>query len=173
MEFSRQEYWSGLPFPPPVDLPDPGIKPSSLTRDRTGPPALGMWSLSHWTSREVLVSLLSLFLSPLSPSAKKMLLYLFICAVMSQEMCTQVVQSGLSYNSFVKSTNIYKALPGTTHNQPLGPSHLLTLPSLCFCATVTFLFQISLASLPGHCHGLRTGLPASWVALSIHTARAD
>ena len=27
MEFSRQEYWSGLPFPPPGDLPDPGIKP--------------------------------------------------------------------------------------------------------------------------------------------------
>jgi len=27
MEFSRQKYWSGLPFPSPVDLPDPGIKP--------------------------------------------------------------------------------------------------------------------------------------------------
>ena len=26
MEFSRQEYWSGLPFPLPVDLPDPGIE---------------------------------------------------------------------------------------------------------------------------------------------------
>ena len=26
MGFSRQEYWSGLPFPPPVDLPDPGIE---------------------------------------------------------------------------------------------------------------------------------------------------
>ena len=29
MEFSRQEYWSGLPFPSPGDLPDPGIKPES------------------------------------------------------------------------------------------------------------------------------------------------
>ena len=29
--FSRQEYWSGLPCPPPGDLPDPGIKPTSLT----------------------------------------------------------------------------------------------------------------------------------------------
>jgi len=29
MEFSRQEYWSGLPFPPPGDLPNPGIKPGS------------------------------------------------------------------------------------------------------------------------------------------------
>ena len=29
MGFSRQEYWSGLPSPPPGDLPDPGIKPRS------------------------------------------------------------------------------------------------------------------------------------------------
>ena len=28
--FSRQEHWSGLPCPPPRDLPDPGIKPMSL-----------------------------------------------------------------------------------------------------------------------------------------------
>jgi len=27
MEFSRQEYWSGLPCPPPAGLPDPKIKP--------------------------------------------------------------------------------------------------------------------------------------------------
>ena len=30
MGFSRQEYWSGLPFPSPVDLPDSGIEPASL-----------------------------------------------------------------------------------------------------------------------------------------------
>ena len=30
VEFSRQEYWSRLPFPPPEDLPDPGIEPKSL-----------------------------------------------------------------------------------------------------------------------------------------------
>ena len=35
MEFSRQKYWHGLPFPSPGDLPDPGIKPTSLA-----PPAL-------------------------------------------------------------------------------------------------------------------------------------
>ena len=29
MRFSRQEYWSGLPFPSPGDTPDPGIKPTS------------------------------------------------------------------------------------------------------------------------------------------------
>ena len=40
MEFSRQEYWSGLPFPPPGDLPDPG--------DRTSVsciPCIGRWIL--------------------------------------------------------------------------------------------------------------------------------
>ena len=40
MEFSRQEYWSGLPFPTPGDLPDPGIEPKSLTS-----PALQVGSL--------------------------------------------------------------------------------------------------------------------------------
>ena len=35
MEFSRQEYWSGLPFPPPGDLPDPDIEP-------------GLLQLLHW-----------------------------------------------------------------------------------------------------------------------------
>ena len=29
MGFSRHEYWSGLPFPSPGDLPDPGIEPGS------------------------------------------------------------------------------------------------------------------------------------------------
>ena len=28
--FSRQEYWNGLPFLPPGDLPDPGVEPTSL-----------------------------------------------------------------------------------------------------------------------------------------------
>ena len=31
MRLSRQEYWSGLPGPPPGDLPDPVIKPGSFT----------------------------------------------------------------------------------------------------------------------------------------------
>ena len=30
MGFSRQEYWSGLPYPPPGDLPNSGIEPTSL-----------------------------------------------------------------------------------------------------------------------------------------------
>ena len=47
MGFLRQEYWSGLPFPPPEDLPDPGIKLAS--------PALqaDSLSLSHQGSLNV------------------------------------------------------------------------------------------------------------------------
>ena len=37
MGFFRQEHWSGLPFPPPGELPDPGVEPMSL-----GSPALGV-----------------------------------------------------------------------------------------------------------------------------------
>ena len=40
MGFSWQEYWSGLPRPPPGDLPVPGIEPMSLV-----PPALQVDSL--------------------------------------------------------------------------------------------------------------------------------
>ena len=31
VKFSRQEYWNGLPFPSPGDLPDPGVEPRSPT----------------------------------------------------------------------------------------------------------------------------------------------
>ena len=42
MGFSRQEYWSGLPFPSPRDLPNPGIKPRS-------PALAGRFFTSHAT----------------------------------------------------------------------------------------------------------------------------
>ena len=49
MGFSRQEYWSGLPFPSPGDLPNPGIKPRSptlqmdaLPSEPPGKPLLGI-----------------------------------------------------------------------------------------------------------------------------------
>ena len=47
MGFSRHEYWSGLPFPSPGDLPDPGIEPRSpaleaeaLTSEPPGKPKI-------------------------------------------------------------------------------------------------------------------------------------
>ena len=53
MVFPRQEYWSGLPFPSPEDLPDPGIEPGfpalqadSLTSEPPGKPP-GALQSSH------------------------------------------------------------------------------------------------------------------------------
>ena len=48
MGFSTQEHWSGLPFPPPGDLPNPGIEPASLTF-----PALAGKFFSTSTTQEV------------------------------------------------------------------------------------------------------------------------
>ena len=47
--FSRQEYWSGLPCPPPEDLPNPGIEPESLALPADSLPAElpGTLSLFH------------------------------------------------------------------------------------------------------------------------------
>ena len=53
MVFSRQEYWNGLPFPPPEGLLDPGIEPPFLTS-----PVLQADSLllSHWGSTFTILS---------------------------------------------------------------------------------------------------------------------
>ena len=68
--FSRQEYWSGLPFSSPGDLPNPGIEPGSPaleadtltseppgTKDQTRVPCIERWILNYWTTREVPLSL--------------------------------------------------------------------------------------------------------------------
>ena len=59
MEFSRQEYWSGLPFPPPGDLPNPGIKlTSSLTSALAGgffttePPGKPIYVKQKWATED-------------------------------------------------------------------------------------------------------------------------
>ena len=50
MRFSRQEYWSGLPFPPPGDLLTPGIEPVSLK-----PPALAVGFFTTSATLEALI----------------------------------------------------------------------------------------------------------------------
>ena len=47
MEFSRQEYWSGLPFPSPGDLPDPGIEPGSSALQAETLPSEPPEKISH------------------------------------------------------------------------------------------------------------------------------
>ena len=55
MEFSRQEYWNGLPFPPPGDLSDPGIHRQlpllySHVPGNVSTPAGWRWTASSWGS---------------------------------------------------------------------------------------------------------------------------
>ena len=52
MGFSRQEYWSALPFPPPGDLPDPGIK----LRSRVS--CVGRWILCQGTTWEAPITII-------------------------------------------------------------------------------------------------------------------
>ena len=61
MGFSKQEYWSGLPFPSPGDLPNPGIEPGSpvFQEDALTSEPPGKWyddtgcsELVHWDDPE-------------------------------------------------------------------------------------------------------------------------
>ena len=54
MGFSRQKYWSGLPFPSPGDLPNPGMEPvspalqaDSLSPSHQGSPQIGIEDLTY------------------------------------------------------------------------------------------------------------------------------
>ena len=71
IEFSRQGYWSGLPFPSPGDLPNPGIKPRSpaLQADALLSDLLGKHDMlikKSMTYREVISSIIMLTLSIVS-----------------------------------------------------------------------------------------------------------
>ena len=64
LEFSRQEYWSGLPFLPPGDLPNPGIEPKSpalqvdsILSESPGKP-IDLWRRCHFC--DVLMSKIEL-----------------------------------------------------------------------------------------------------------------
>ena len=65
MEFPRQEYWSGLPFPSPGDLPNPGIEPTRcitrlfLTTEPAGKPVLGTLGAGNFLSLSISLSELS------------------------------------------------------------------------------------------------------------------
>ena len=67
MGFSREEYWSGLPFPPPGDLPNPGIKPVSPVASALQANPL---SLSHLGKPKMYVISAHIPLAKVSPTAK-------------------------------------------------------------------------------------------------------
>ena len=87
MGFSRQEYWSGLPCPPPGDLPNPGIALQTNS-----------WPLSHWRSPIYFIeSVNSVYMSipvhptsslaPWNPYICSLPLYLYFCLA-KRFLCT-------------------------------------------------------------------------------------
>ena len=51
LRFSRQEYWRGLPGPPPGDLPDPGIEPGSPALQVDALPCEPLGKIEQWTKQ--------------------------------------------------------------------------------------------------------------------------
>ena len=116
MGFSRQEYWSGLPCPPPGDLPDPRIEPASLTS-----PALAVGSL------------------PLGQPGKPQYLVSAQFSQFSSVQFISVTQSCLTVcnpmNHSTPGLPVHPQLPEFTQthvhrvNDAIQPSHPLSSPS--------------------------------------------
>ena len=62
MEFSRQEYWSGLPFPFPGDLPNPGIKPGSPALQADALPSEPPGIIGHYKILKIVLYTIQLVL---------------------------------------------------------------------------------------------------------------
>ena len=85
---SQQEYWSGLPFPTPGDLPDPGIKPASPV----APALAGKFFITEPRGKPTLLSLTQLFFSHIPPISLQQ------SSILSPQL------SGLSENWFFKTS---------------------------------------------------------------------
>ena len=87
MRFSRQVDWSGLPCPPPEDLPDPGIKPTSLLSPALAGRFFATGATWEALYRHVLYSstslpqLLSMFIRPVACGPTLQILQTLPCAV--------------------------------------------------------------------------------------------
>ena len=147
MEFSRQEYWSGLPFSTPRDIPDPGIKPISLASPAlpgrfftTGPPekspflmgflkVLKVWQLAFLRAsgpRERTKRILSAFYGIVTVHQFCHILFLRhksvnLAHMQKRGMKFQLLQRGLQKNSwthFKTTTQMEKARRRFWRNDP-------------------------------------------------------
>ena len=83
MEFSKQEYWNGLPIPTPGDLPNPGTEPTSLTSSAQ---AGRLFATSiTWEALSYMISL-----SKLAPSNHTLFLSLFHCSSKHLPLLTSI-----------------------------------------------------------------------------------
>ena len=106
MEFSRQEYWGGLPFPSPGDLPDPGIKPMSPV----APTLADSLPLSHLGASLHLVKYTSVTSTQVNYESLSLLLHLDLHSLPALKSCQASVCSlpthpHRNHSDFLKYTN--------------------------------------------------------------------
>ena len=111
MGFSRREYWSGLPFPSPGDLPDPGIKPASLAS-----PALACSLLSE---------------PPGKPSTHVFLLNFFFCGNIEVLLSWQISVMQYIVVNYSHHVTHYILRPYLSYNYNLYPCIDHSLFPLC------------------------------------------
>ena len=159
MEFSRQEYWSGLPCPPPEDLPNPEIKPASLM----SPALAGGLFTTHATWEAQIMNIRKLKTKAQLPHLR--------CCQQKQGITNDPAQSatrgsrppkplsGLAHQSSPtltpskESAPPFPLTPGTDHRHLIGvltPSHWSTSSSK---ALPEFLFWLLISLSKGQgCH---------------------
>ena len=140
MGFSRQEYWSGLPCPPPGDLPHPRTEPTSLmspalaggffiinaTWEALGqrqnssmwPPGCMLWSLLLWLHFVPPPQTYTHSISPLPPA-------LFLCLISMLLLPYVLVSFSPAY------TTLFPSAPGLLHMLPSLPGTQLSTQSMC------------------------------------------
>ena len=117
MGFSRQEYWNGLPVPPPGDLPNPGIEPESLTA-----PALAGEFFATSTTWEALTCFRSLLLNFVH--TKMSFSYLTICWV--RTLSHPVMPSLGLARCPSEGLPLRGSLPIISYHEALSSSHALS-----------------------------------------------
>ena len=107
MGFSRQEYWSGLPFPSPGDLPNPGIKPTSpaLARKRSLifsclPPSVVLSWTHPWEIKSKL-SDISLYLKPTIGKSCVRIKHYSLCWILFKNVAVPLASILLPLTSFL------------------------------------------------------------------------
>ena len=120
MEFSRQEYWGGLPFPSPGDLPDPGIKPMSPV----APALADSLPLSHLGASLYLVKYTSVTSTQVNYESLSLLLHPGLHSLPALKSCQVSVCSLLTHphrnhSDFLKYTNNHTLLSKSLEWLPL------------------------------------------------------
>ena len=131
MDFSRQEYWSGLPFSSPGDLPDPGIKPRS--------PALQADSLLSEPPFFYYIPQYFFFLVDLCVLCKTLLSILFFCkyplsifhpsfivSLVEQKSLTFMIKTLVSHTRYKKKWPKRKDDQFSCKQMPLQPKTILS-----------------------------------------------